>query len=359
MKAQHASVCVVIAAKDAADTIMRAIRSALREPEVAEVVVVDDGSTDRTFERARTADDKSGRLQVIRLPSNRGPAFARNRAIENSSAPLVSMLDADDFFFEGRFGKMLDSGGWDFVADNVVFIEERYLIEGWPLPEFMPDPCFLDLQAFVEANIVRRGRAGHELAYLHPVMRRSFLNAHGLRYNEALRLGEDYDLYARALAKGARFKLIRTCGYGALLRPNSLSRRHSTADLSRFCEADDGITALCSAEQRAVVRRHQRKIRARYELRRFLDVKSSSGMLAAIMHAIRNPSALPAIIGGLAMDKWTALAAMRRSPSYSRAPRYLLSARLAAGQPSTIRPRDESHLPQRWDRSDNLQRLPR
>ncbi|TIU57270.1 MAG: glycosyltransferase, partial [Mesorhizobium sp.] len=42
------AVCVIIAARIAARTIPVAIASALRETEVAEVVVVDDASTDNT-----------------------------------------------------------------------------------------------------------------------------------------------------------------------------------------------------------------------------------------------------------------------------------------------------------------------
>ena len=58
-------VCVIIAARNAARTIPAAIASALREPEVAEVVVVDDASTDDTAQVARAADDGSGRLSVM------------------------------------------------------------------------------------------------------------------------------------------------------------------------------------------------------------------------------------------------------------------------------------------------------
>ncbi|RUU00788.1 glycosyltransferase, partial [Mesorhizobium sp. M7A.T.Ca.TU.009.02.1.1] len=46
MSMTKSEVCVIIAAKNAAATIAVAIASALREPEVAEVVVVDDASTD-------------------------------------------------------------------------------------------------------------------------------------------------------------------------------------------------------------------------------------------------------------------------------------------------------------------------
>ncbi|RUY70024.1 glycosyltransferase, partial [Mesorhizobium sp. M7A.F.Ca.CA.001.13.1.1] len=66
MSMTKSEVCVIIAAKNAAATIAVAIASALREPEVAEVVVVDDASTDDTAGVARSADDGSGRLSVMR-----------------------------------------------------------------------------------------------------------------------------------------------------------------------------------------------------------------------------------------------------------------------------------------------------
>ena len=75
-------VCVIIAARNAARTIPAAIASALREAEVAEVVVVDDASTDDTRDVALAADDGSGRLAVIRFDVNRGPSSARNAAIQ-------------------------------------------------------------------------------------------------------------------------------------------------------------------------------------------------------------------------------------------------------------------------------------
>ena len=73
-------ICVVIAARNAAGTIAAAISSALREPEVGEVIVVDDASTDDTPRAVTRADDGSGRLSMIRFDQNRGPAHARNAA---------------------------------------------------------------------------------------------------------------------------------------------------------------------------------------------------------------------------------------------------------------------------------------
>ncbi|NLR98339.1 glycosyltransferase family 2 protein [Rhizobium sp. P38BS-XIX] len=300
------SVCVIIAAKNAGDTIGLAIASALREPEVAEVVVIDDGSTDGTAAIAAKADDESGRLIIHEFKKNRGPSAARNHAIEISKSPLIAILDADDFFFPGRFSSLLADDDWDFVADNIAFVNADTVPEAYNrLDHFDAKPRFLDLASFVEGNISKRGVRRGEIGFLKPLMRRSFLDAHGLRYSEALRLGEDYDLYVRALAKAARYKVIHSCGYGAVVRGDSLSGRHRTEDLRRLYEADRAILAKggLSPADAAVLRRHEQHIRDKYELRHFLDIKSQSGLVAAAGYALLHPVAAPAIAAGIFADK--------------------------------------------------------
>jgi succinoglycan biosynthesis protein ExoU len=333
MSLPTAAVCTIVAAKNASGTIARAIHSALREAEVAEVVVVDDGSTDGTADMARAADDGSGRLQVLSLDRNRGPAFARNFAIAHSRAPLIAILDADDFFLKGRFGRLLEQEDWDFIADNIVFIDARSEAAEPNVPEFEAAPRFLDLRGFVEGNISRRGAARGEIGFLKPVMRRAFLDAHELRYREELRLGEDYDLYARALLKGARYKVVHGCGYGAVVRPDSLSGKHRTLDLKRLYEADRAILASpdLPGGARHLLSMHERHIRGRYELRHFLDIKAEVGLLSAGFRALARPTALPAIVGGIAGDKLDALK-VRRTAAADKAPglRYLLEGRLVS-----------------------------
>jgi succinoglycan biosynthesis protein ExoU len=302
----NADVCVIIAAKNAADTIRRAIISALKEPETAEVIVVDDGSSDGTSDVSRKADDGSGRLTIARFEVNRGPAAARNHAISISKAPVLAILDADDFFFPGRLGNLLSEKDWDFIADNIAFVdaetdEEAHLA----LQTFPAAPRVLTLGEFIAGNISKRGVRRGEIGFLKPLMRRDFLDAHHLRYQESLRLGEDYDLYARALTKGARYKIIHSCGYGAVVRGDSLSSSHRTVDLKRLYEADRTILAQTDLppEARALIAEHEHHIRWRYELREFLDIKQQSGAKAALLHALGNPAAIPAIAFGIFSDK--------------------------------------------------------
>jgi succinoglycan biosynthesis protein ExoU len=321
------AICVIIAAKNAAGTIGDAIRSALREPEVAEVVVVDDGSSDDTALAASRADDRSGRLNVVSFSQNRGPSAARNHAIAVSRSPLIAILDADDFFFPGRFRPMLREQGWDLIADNIAFIHGS---SGAVEPaRFEPRPRRISLVEFIEGNISKRGLKRGEIGFLKPVIRRSFLEAHGLRYNEDLRLGEDYEFYVQALAKGARYTVIEHCGYGAIVRHDSLSGRHRTEDLRRLYEADRAllsVSGLLSPEGRAAIARHEKHIRERYELRAFLDTKAQSGKAAAIAWTLRRPMAVPAIATGILSDKLEAL--RKRSgldrPAPTQNLRYLL-----------------------------------
>lgn len=326
-----ATVCVIIAAKNAEATIGRAIASALREKRVSEVVVVDDGSQDATAQASLEADDATGRLHILPLDRNHGPAYARNRAIEHSKAPLIAILDADDFFLEGRFDTLIDGEDWDFVADNIVFIDGRgpYDTEP-PVPIFEAAPRFLDLERFVEGNISKRGASRGEIGFLKPIMRRSFLNAHGLRYDKRLRLGEDYELYARALLKGARYKVVHSCGYGAIVRADSLSGKHRTEDLKRLYHADRAMLAdPLPSTVRKMLRNHERHVRARYELRHFLDIKASRGLGLASLQALLRPGALPAIVGGVLGDKLEAFRVRQKPANDEPAPpRYLLPARI-------------------------------
>ncbi|MFB9949556.1 glycosyltransferase family 2 protein [Rhizobium puerariae] len=321
----HQTICVIIAARNAAETIGMAIRSALSEAHVSEVVVVDDGSTDETAAVARQADDGSGRLAVVSFEKNRGPSAARNHAIAISKAPLIAILDADDFFFPGRFAPMLAEDGWELIADNIAFIHEP---SATVRPErFEVRARTMPLIEFVEGNISKRGLKRGETGFLKPVIRRDFLDAHGLRYNEAMRLGEDYDFYVRALVKGARYKVIEHCGYGAVVRQDSLSGRHRTEDLRQLYLADEAILADPALAQavRAAIRHHRDHARGKYELRAFLDAKSQGGKSAAIRHALARPQALPAVAAGIFLDKLDLMRA-KSSPAAIEVPgmRYLL-----------------------------------
>lgn len=99
-------VSVVIPVYNAAQFLERAVQSALAQPEVCEVVLVEDGSKDDSLSICqRLSQDSRVKLYVHGENVNRGAGATRNLAVKKASYPYVAFLDADDFFLPGRFRK--------------------------------------------------------------------------------------------------------------------------------------------------------------------------------------------------------------------------------------------------------------
>lgn len=99
-------VSVVIPAYNEAETISRAIDSALAQTvDEIEVIVVDDGSDDRTSAVVDRYDAES--IRLVRHPENEGVSSARNTGIEYARGEYVAFLDADDVWDERKIEKQL------------------------------------------------------------------------------------------------------------------------------------------------------------------------------------------------------------------------------------------------------------
>jgi len=296
-------IAVVIAAYRAEATVAAAIRSALAEPEVVEVVLVDDDSPDKTASAALSADDGTGRLTVVRMPKNGGPAVARNRAIAISSAPWIAVLDADDIILPGRFAHLMSMAPFDLAADNVMFFQD-----GARLPIFLPQARaerVLHAEAFVAGNLSRRDRPRGELGFLKPVLSRAFLEAHALRYNEAMWLGEDYDLVLRMLLSGAVFRVSHQPGYGARVRHGSLSAVHRTADLWTQVREERALIKSFNPNPsvRSAMLARVRQVEGKAALRSAIDLRRANGYVGALRYIFSRPAQAWPILSGVLRDK--------------------------------------------------------
>lgn len=96
------TVTVVIPAFNEEKTITDTIRALKKRPEVDNILVVNDGSSDNTSALARQEE-----VEVLDLPSNRGKGAAMNSALEHINTDIIAFVDGDLGSAAGEVHKIL------------------------------------------------------------------------------------------------------------------------------------------------------------------------------------------------------------------------------------------------------------
>ena len=179
-------VTVIIGAYNADRYLGEAIDSVLAQThQDVELIVVDDGSTDRT---AEVAESYGSRVRCIRQ-ENGGMAASRNRAIPEAHGTYLAFLDADDRFPPDKLRRQLAV----FEADPELDIVYGHV------SEFLSPDLDADARALLRAP-------EHDVPWSTPnlmlVRRDSFLRV-GL-FSTELRVGIGVDWHARANELGLR-----------------------------------------------------------------------------------------------------------------------------------------------------------
>jgi len=190
-------VSVVIPVYNAEDYLREAVASALGRPQVAQVLLVDDGSRDGSPALCETLAREDIRVSVLRHDDggNHGPAATRNAGIGAATADYVAFLDADDYYLDGRFDAAVDLLDGDQGADGVYeAVEARFESEQaqtqWA-QRGLPDVTMMTGRVEPE-NLLAALLTGSD-GHIHLdglVVRRAAFDAVGL-FDEAMVFGED------------------------------------------------------------------------------------------------------------------------------------------------------------------------
>lgn len=95
-------VSVLMATYNMSNFIFESVDSCLNNLGDPEVIVVDDGSNDGTYEMLINKYKDDIRVKIYRFYENKGKVVAFNKAYEISTAPNITLLGADDILLPGR-----------------------------------------------------------------------------------------------------------------------------------------------------------------------------------------------------------------------------------------------------------------
>lgn len=217
-------ISVIIPVYNAAAFVEQAVASALSQAEVAEVVLVEDGSTDDSPAKCEALAEASTRVRLLRHPegANRGAAVTRNLGIREASSNFIAFLDADDYYLPGRFEPaakvFADQADADGVYDAVGTHFETEQMRRWWAEQGRNE--LSTVRRRVEPEHLFAAMTGRDGSF-HTngiVVRRELFERTGL-FDSDLRMTQDFAMWIRMAVVGRLYP-------GAIDRAVAMRRLH-------------------------------------------------------------------------------------------------------------------------------------
>lgn len=185
------TISVIVPAYNSQDTILETIASIQKQTFTDfELIVVDDGSSDRTLELLQTVRDS--RIRVASY-ENGGVSVARNRGISLSTSEYITFIDADDLWtpdkLELQLAALQQHPNAGVAYSWTCFIERHGKFFHNDRPIYFAGNVYAEL---LKTNFLLSGS--------NPLIRRGALTDVG-EFDSQLTHAEEWDLYLRLAAK--------------------------------------------------------------------------------------------------------------------------------------------------------------
>jgi glycosyltransferase involved in cell wall biosynthesis len=151
-----------------------------------EILVVDDGSTDRTSQVAAAAD---ARVRVLRLPTNQGRGAARRHGVAAATGTVIGFVDADI------------EVGTDWLRRCLEHLPGHAAVGGIAVPDGDVAPLVRITGVTPRPVDGSMPITGNNVVFDGEILKKT-------GFDENAKLGEDFRLAARLLAEGYRLKQI-------------------------------------------------------------------------------------------------------------------------------------------------------
>ena len=204
---------VIIPAWNASATLHETLDSIVEQNDHSprEVIVVDDGSSDRTVE---VAERHASHPRIVRK-ANGGAPSAFNVGIKAAQGTVLAFLDADDLWTPDKLALQRARLDSDPSLDAVLGHSETFESPDYPS------------EAFASLHYKKGRYPGYLMSSL--AVRRGAVERLGILFDESLRTGYFIDWYRRAIAGGMKMTMLDETVHRRRIRPGTLSRRIAAA----------------------------------------------------------------------------------------------------------------------------------
>lgn len=213
---------VIIPAYNAGQTIGRCLDSLLQSVQQApvEIVCVDDGSKDNTWEILQSYSKKYACLRIFHK-ENGGVGSARNLGLSQAAGNYIAWVDSDDYVTTDWYATI--HGGLEKYNPDCLVFDYFYTRDNVDEPWHIALPEKVDLKAFVYEQSLER-----ELKNFlwNQVIRAALLKK--VKFNETYHMLEDYDVLTQVTPKFKKIVHIDKCLYHYVQTESSLTHTVSS-----------------------------------------------------------------------------------------------------------------------------------
>jgi len=264
-----ATVDIIIPVYNRAGLVRESIESAIDAAQDVslEIIVVDDASTDGTWDSLAAYNDP--RIRCFRMESNSGQSAARNRGLDVARGTYVKFLDSDDVLIPGHLPaevRALQTTGADIA------------VSGW-CSETNGRSITFDAPVF--RTIIDDVLAGIAA----PTSSALYARRPDWRWDPALRKLDDWDYFCQAALGANRIATVEGAAY--LMREHAGARMTNTSMLANAREHHRILQKLeerLSAEGLLTAPRKQRLAQYFYKEMRVLSLHDREAFEAAAEH---------------------------------------------------------------------------
>lgn len=247
-------ISVIVPVYNVEKYLEKCVRSLINQEEgnaFWEVILIDDGSQDRSGEICDYLADKYNRIHVLHK-SNGGLSSARNQGLDMATGDYVLFVDSDDYVESCTVNSLTQVLKKYQIVDAVVFdgIEENGKEQKIMRGQTSSSGCCMRGKEYLLRHYKDRKMSIEACLYLY---RKEFLNNNGLRFREGI-LHEDVEFTPRALLIAENVVEISDKLYHYIVRSDSIStgrnKEKNIKDLFQTLKELDNLAEQQDAELR-------------------------------------------------------------------------------------------------------------